>query len=171
MQYATELAGDAQGPFIDFWLVFTQGTRKQFENHPNYMLFAPLFFNTIDMINPRVLVVHNQDVCRLLTQGRGNLMGAGVKDDGGDFIKYWIGRIVVVEGDCLMICRFDCGYMAYCPDLTRLPHELNVLVACKVCLLVATAGAAEHKWDLGVAKAVLKETEDRFRELGLDQLF
>ena len=70
-----------------------------------------------------------------------------------------------------MICRFDCGYMAYCPDLTRLPHELNVLVACKVCLLVATAGPAEHKWDLGVAKAVLQETEDRFRELGLDQLF
>lgn len=83
----------------------------------------------------------------------------------------WIGRIVVVKGDRLMICRFNCGYMAYCLNLTRLRHELNVLVTCKVCLLVATAGAAEHKWDLGVAKAVSKETEDRFRELGLSPLF
>ncbi|KAH8082270.1 hypothetical protein HD553DRAFT_325114 [Filobasidium floriforme] len=100
----------------------TQGTRKQFENHPNYKLFAPLFFDTIDMINLRVIFVHNQDVCRLLTQNRGNLMKQALR---------------------MMVVR----------------------------LLVATAGAAEHKWDLGVAKAVLKETEDRFRELGLNQRF
>jgi hypothetical protein len=71
MQYATELAGDTEDPFIAFWSVFTQGTCEQFENHPNYKLFAPFFFDTMDMIKPRVLFVLNQDLCRLLNQGRG----------------------------------------------------------------------------------------------------
>jgi hypothetical protein len=36
------------------------------------------------MIDTRILVVHNEDVCHLLTQNGGNTLGEGVEDDDGE---------------------------------------------------------------------------------------
>lgn len=87
------------------------------------------------MIDPRILVVHNEDVCRLLTQKRGHILVGGVEDDDGDFMRCCMGRIVI-QDDHLMVCHLDCAYMAYHPDLSRHLPKLKVLIARKACLSI-----------------------------------
>lgn len=46
-----------QRPFHWTSGVSAQGTCNQFESHLSHRLFAPFFFETIDIIDPRILVV------------------------------------------------------------------------------------------------------------------
>lgn len=66
-----------------------------------------------------------------------------------------MGRIVVVQGDCLMICHLECAYMAHHPDLSRHFPKLKVLIALKACLSTVVASKRTESWQQqGVAHDV-----------------
>jgi hypothetical protein len=75
-----------------------------------------------------------------------------------DSMRCCMGTIVVIQGDCLMMCRLDCAYMAYHPDLNRYLPKMEVSIALKACLLTAVASNRTESWQhRGVAQDILRE--------------